>query len=135
MDTERKKAYIVGIGRPLLLLLSGGFLAGMCNGLLGAGGGIIAVIFLSVLAGNDSESHRSVYANALCLMIPLSFMTLWGYSSSGATSLPRLTWEFVLGASAGGILGGCILGKIKGRSVDIIFAILTVLAGISMLAR
>jgi uncharacterized membrane protein YfcA len=135
MNGTRKRAYYDGAVRPFILLAAGGFLSGLCNGLLGAGGGIIAVLFLSGMVGSDSESRRSVYANALCLMLPLSFMTLWRYSGIGGVTLPKINWEFVLGAAAGGLLGGCLLGRIRGRSVDIIFAILTVLSGILMLAR
>ena len=118
-----------------LSLALAGTLAGFCNGLLGAGGGLVLVIFLSKLAKNDAESSRSVFANALCVMLPLSLLTLLSYGGPDRFSEMTLSPDFVLGAALGGILGGFVLGKIGGKSMSRIFAILTVISGILMVTR
>ena len=131
----RGGAYSSGSGKKLLLLSLGGILAGFCNGLLGAGGGIILVLFLSRLAGGDSESRRSVYANALCVMLPLSLLTFSRYAGSGEVSHIPITAEFALGAVAGGLLGGALLGRLGGKAADRLFALLTLISGILMITR
>ena len=138
MKTRRISAYFSGVLPPLCLLLIGGFLAGFCNGLLGAGGGIILVLVFSRLFGKDTEARRSIYANALLVMLPLSCLTLFRYLRAGALT-EELTSpngnSIVLGAILGGILGGVVLGKLHGRRLKILFASLTAISGIIMLTR
>jgi len=120
---------------PILARVAlGGALAGLCNGLLGAGGGIVAVLFLASLTGGDAESRRSVYVNALCVMLPLSALTLFRYVSAGAASVEIEPWT-VLGAIVGGILGGVLLDRISGKVADRVFALMTAVSGILMIIR
>ena len=138
MKIRRTSAYFSGVWRPLCGLLLGGFLAGFCNGLLGAGGGIILVLVFSRLFGSDTEARRSIYANALLVMLPLSCLTLFRYLSSDALT-DKLTSSsgnsIVLGAILGGFLGGVVLGRLRGSRLKFLFAALTVLSGIIMLTR
>jgi uncharacterized membrane protein YfcA len=101
---------------------------------LGAGGGIIAVLFLSSLTGGDAESRRSVYVNALCVMLPLSALTLFRYASAGVSSVEIEPYT-ALGAIVGGVAGGLLLGRMSGRATDRVFALLTVLSGLLMIIR
>ena len=65
--------------RYSVLLVLGGILSGFVNGLLGAGGGIIIVFILSKLL-KESDS-RDVFANAICVMLPLSALSCLIYAS------------------------------------------------------
>lgn len=119
------------------ILVIGGLLAGFVNGLLGAGGGIILVFTLAALVGEDSEAKRSIYANALAVMLPLSVFTLTRYAGSGALERPAsgIGAIYILGAAAGGVAGGVLLGKLRGRNLTRLFAILTLISGILMIVR
>ncbi len=135
MLKERKKIYLRQGFPAVLMLAAGGALAGFCNGLLGAGGGIILVLFLSRVIGKDEEGRRSVYANALCVMLPLSVLTLSRYGGPVSVSELTLSPAFVLGAAIGGILGGVLLGKARSGFSDKLFALLTLISGILMIMR
>ena len=70
-------------GKSVAVVSIGGLLAGFFNGLLGAGGGIILVLAFSAALPDDEESRQSLYANALCVMLPLSLLTLATYAVRG----------------------------------------------------
>ena len=127
-----------GTLKKLAALAIGGLGAGFCNGLLGAGGGIVAVIALRAALPKDEESRRSLYANALCIMLPLSLLTLVSYVFGGELGAELRLGDnaylpIVLGAMAGGAAGGFLLGKLRSDFTDKLFAALTVLSGILML--
>ena len=122
--------------KRLAAICVGGLLAGFCNGLLGAGGGIIAVLALSYALPRDDESRRSIYANALCVMLPLSILTLISYALRGGVPQDFLGEGYLfvlLGGAIGGILGGVVLGRLRTSVTDSLFAILTVVSGVLML--
>ena len=123
------------LGR-LWIIVIGGVLAGFFNGLLGAGGGIAVVLALSFALGRDEETCRSIYANALCVMLPLSVLTLITYARRGGLAQGFLGEDYfwvLLGGTAGGILGGIVLGRLRSSMTDSLFAILTVASGVLML--
>ncbi|MBP3315514.1 MAG: TSUP family transporter [Clostridia bacterium] len=132
-----KTLFLRGDTRKKLVIISiGGALAGFCNGLLGAGGGIIAVLALSAVLPRDEESRRSLYANALCIMLPLSVLTLVTYAVRGRIPSDFLAGDYVgilLGGVIGGLLGAVVLGKLKSDFTDRLFAVLTVISGVLMI--
>ena len=135
---SRERVYWRGNAKRVFWLVSTGALAGFCNGLLGAGGGIILVLSLGFLLPDDSEGARSVYSNALLVMLPLSVLTVTRYISGGALEAEAVgsnTISVLLGAMAGGVLGGILLGKLRGRLLKRIFALFTLVSGIIMITR
>ena len=84
-----------------LLIAIGGFVAGFVNGLLGAGGGIIIVFVLSGLIKED-VSARDIFANALCITLPVSFLSSAIYISNGNTNFNGFL-PFVIPAITGGL--------------------------------
>ena len=138
MKKKNYGVYFRGTWGRVAFLALGGTLAGFCNGLLGAGGGIILVLFFGALLEGDREARRSVYANALCVMLPLSLFTLISYGKRGvfASGLStELETVYMLGAAAGGILGGILLGRLGGKALGRLFALLTLISGILMMVR
>ena len=115
-----------------LLLAAGGILAGFINGLLGAGGGIIIVFILSKLL-KESEP-RDIFANALCVMLPLSIVSCIIYVSKGAVSFGSF-YVFIFPAILGGLLGGLLLCKINTFFLKKLFAALVAISGILLLLR
>jgi len=65
----------------------GGLLPGFLNGLLGTGGGILAVQQLKVRGCSPQEAH----ATALGLMLPLSALSLGAYWLQGEGAI----WTFL----------------------------------------
>ena len=122
-------------GKKVAIVAIGGLIAGFCNGLLGAGGGIVIVLALSAALPYDEESRQSLYANALCVMLPLSLLTLSTYALGGNIPDGFLGADYallLLGAAIGGVLGALITDKLSSRALKKIFAALTVLAGVLM---
>ncbi len=135
MKIKRRAALAHGGRRTLLLLAAGGFAAGFCNGLLGAGGGVILVLIFKRLQGRSGESGSDIYANALVVTFLLSCLTLWRYLSLGtALNIGEGGGVWVLlGAALGGLFGGALLGVLRKKTVGGLFALLTTISGILML--
>ena len=118
----------------LLGILLMGVGAGLVNGLLGAGGGILIVYAMTAaLHGSDSDP-RDLYANALCVMLPISAFSCVRYAMAG--NLPVADFSvYVLPAIAGGLLGGFLLEKIRGSAVKKLFAVLVIYSGLFLILR
>lgn len=109
-----------------------GFLSGLLNGLLGAGGGIILVRGANKILPREYGEGRDVFANALCVMLPLSAVSAVAYVLRGSVSGVSFT-PFILPAVIGGIGGGMLLSVIDTRLLRLIFSALVVWSGFSML--
>jgi len=114
--------------RTVLLIFSG-ILVGLCNGLLGGGGGIICIAVLApLLRLSAKESH----ATALFIMLPVTVVSVIVYLVSG-----RVDWLLTLFATVGIVIGGAIgaklLRKLRTPVVQIIFALFLIFAGVRML--
>ena len=118
--------------RYSVLLVLGGILSGFVNGLLGAGGGIIIVFILSKLL-KESDS-RDVFANAICVMLPLSALSCLIYASKGTLNFQGFS-IFIIPAILGGFLGGILLCKINTFLLKKLFAALVAISGILLLTR
>ena len=118
---------------PLFLLLAG-FGAGFLNGLLGAGGGILIIFSLSRLFSNETEEQRDLYANALCVMLPISAFSCLRYALAGNLQITGFG-VYVLPAIAGGILGAFLLGRLRSASLKRIFSVIVIYSGVFMILR
>ncbi len=114
-----------------LLLMLTGLAAGLVNGLLGTGGGILVVLMLGYLYPKLPQKDR--FACALTVMLPTSLVSVFFW----ARELPELPLilRYVIPAAAGGLLGGFLLDKIKTKWLAKLFALLTIYAGAVMLIR
>ena len=109
-----------------------GFFAGVLNGLLGAGGGIILVRGAGKVLPRDSRDGRDIFANALCVMLPISAVSAIAYVLQGSVGGIDFT-PFVLPALIGGVGGGMLLSVIDTRLLRLIFSALVVWSGFSMI--
>lgn len=117
-----------GGARAILL----GFGAGLINGLLGAGGGILLVKGAQRILPREYREGRDVFANALCVMLPLSAVSAIAYVLRG--SVHGLDFApFILPALIGGIGGGLLLSIIDTGLLRLIFSALVVWSGITMI--
>lgn len=120
--------------RSMLFALAG-ILSGIVNGLLGTGGGILTVLFLSKIYAKDSSySTKDIFAITLCSSVIMSMASLLFYLSSGCFSVSDSAL-YMLAAVPGGVLGAILLEKLSSKAMKLIFALLVVWAGISMMIK
>ena len=118
----------------LLGILLTGLLAGLVNGLLGAGGGILIVYALAAALREEVHDPRDLYANALCIMLPVSAFSALRYAAAG--NLPTEGFSpYVLPAIAGGLVGGLLLEKLHGSAVKKLFAAIVIYSGLFLMIR
>ena len=113
----------------LFLLLAVGFSAGLINGLLGAGGGILIVFGLNKLSTSSSWDKHSVFATALAVILPLSLLTVFQYLKRGSLDAQGLG-VLILPAIAGGALGGSLLRRLSSRFLSRLFAVIVLASGV-----
>ena len=122
-----------GVGVSVYLCLTG-LLAGFVNGLLGAGGGIPVVFALSGLLREELRDRRELYANALCVMLPISAVSCVRYALAGNLRTEGFG-VYALPALLGGVVGGILLGRVKGAWLSRLFGLLVVVSGILLIVR
>ena len=106
----------------------GGFGAGVINGLLGAGGGMVAVPLLSALGVRGKKSH----ATALMVIVPLSLVSAVLYLVQGrVTVMDALPW--LPGSLLGAYLGSRLMPKISTGWLKLVFGGLMLWGGIRLL--
>mgnify|MGYP000032976406 CR=1 FL=1 len=118
----------------IMLAAVTGLAAGCVNGLLGAGGGIIAVWGLGRMLHGKQSEPRYIYANALAVMLPMSAVSAINYSLRGLADSRELG-ILVLPAIAGGLCGALILDRINADWLKLIFSAIIIYSGITMLIR
>ncbi len=121
-------------GRDGIYWLGMGALAGFVNGLLGAGGGILIVFALASRLGYEEGKSRDLYANALCVMLPISVLSCVRYAKAGHLALDGFG-IYALPAVIGGVLGGVLLGRMRGSVLKKLFGALVIYSGILLIIR
>ena len=109
-------------------LLLTGAVCGVFNGLLGSGGGVVAVIGLRKLGLDTHKSH----ATALAVMLPLTIVSAVIYLVMYETHVPTAVW-ITAGGIAGGIIGAKLLSKISAAWLHKIFGAMMIFAAIRMI--
>ena len=89
-------------------LIIAGFSAGAINGVFGAGGGMILVPMLTMLAQIDDED---IFSTSVAIIFPICITSL--IVSPGLNNLPLgSAWPYMLAAIPGGLLAGRFNKKI-----------------------
>ena len=107
-------------------------ISGLINGLLGAGGGIVAVWALSRTLSPHLTDKRDAFANALVIMLPISAISAIIYSLRGAIDSRELD-VLILPALFGGLIGALVLDKINATWLRMIFAVIIAYSGFTMI--
>lgn len=105
-----------------------GLVAGLLNGLLGAGGGMIVVPMLE----KDGLPVQKAHATSLCVIAPLSLISAFLYLRGGHLSLQSLT-PFLLPGLIGAALGGYLLPRVRALWLHRIFGVLVLAAALRLL--
>ncbi len=106
-----------------------GFLSGIINGLLGAGGGMLVVPALKA-----RTQARKAHATTVAVIFPMCLVSSIWYLAAGrvtvSDALPYAPYG-VIGAA----IGAFLLTKLNGRWLRIIFSVLMIWAGVRMIMR
>jgi uncharacterized membrane protein YfcA len=105
-----------------------GVLVGLANSLFGGGGGMLAVPLLGKTGLNEKQSH----ATAILVILPVSLLSFLLYAFKGYAQFSVLI-PTAIGVVFGGVLGAKWLKNLPTKAVNILFAILQVLAGLFLL--
>ena len=101
-----------------------GVAVGAANSLFGGGGGMLAVPLLNKTGYDEKTAH----ATAILVILPVSLFSFLLYFFRGLIDASVLI-PTALGVTAGGFLGAKLLGKMPTKTVNLLFAVLQVLAG------
>ena len=105
-----------------------GAVCGLLNGLFGSGGGVVAVMFLRRIIGDERRAH----ATATLTMLLMSSVSLALYAANG-----MVDWGsglmFVPGGFAGALVGGALLKKIEAKKLKKLFGAVLCVSGVVML--
>ena len=85
---------------PYWGMVIAGALAGAVNGLLGAGGGMILVPFLSLWT---DLSEEEIFPASISIILPVCILSLW---ATAGTVPWKNALPYLLGSAGGGILAG-----------------------------
>ena len=121
---------LTGFKKNNLLTATAGLAVGMVNGLLGAGGGIIAVPLLKKLGLSQKQAH----ANAVAVILPITVLSAALYLIKGYVSLTD-SLIFIPGGLLGSLIGTYCLKKISPIWLKRIFGAFMVYAGVRLLLR
>ena len=117
---SKKNAAIAGAGIAI----------GAVNGLLGAGGGMIAVPLLRKLGLEQKQAH----ANAVAVIMPISILSAGLYLYKDYVSFAD-AWVYVPAGLLGALIGTLIMRKISPLWLRRIFGGFMVYAGVRLLFR
>lgn len=104
--------------------------AGILNGMLGAGGGMLIVPILKKYGIETRKTH----ATSICIILPMCILSSTIYILNGKVTLndalPYIPYGVV-----GAIVGAIILSKINQRLLNNVFALFIMWAAIQLLIR
>ncbi len=107
-----------------------GLSVGVVNGLLGAGGGMLAVPILKKMGLEQKAAH----ANAVALILPISILSAILYLYKDYVNLSDAV-TYIPSGVLGAVLGTYILKKISPLWLKRIFGFFMVYAGVRLLIR
>ncbi len=104
--------------------------AGVVNGFLGTGGGIVLMFALSILPAEDDNAVRDRFATLIAVILPLSLISVISYGEriDFSASTP-----YLIPGMLGGVSGALLLDRLNVKIVKKLFAIMVIWAGISFL--
>ncbi len=111
-------------------LIIGGLLAGIVNGLLGTGGGIILIFLLGKIMKNIER--KDIFATTLTVTLVLSVVSIFVYMKKGGFYISQDSLKYVISAGIGGFIGAFLLEKLKVGFVKKLFGVLVIVAGLNM---
>ena len=113
-----------------ILPVLGGVLIGIVNGMLGAGGGMLAVPTLKKIGMDQKQAH----ANAVAVILPITVISVILYIWQGNVKLSD-AFVYIPGGLVGSLVGTLVLSKISPTLLKRIFGGFMVWAGVRLLLK
>ena len=119
-----------------IILSASSAIAGVLNGLVGTGGGIILYFVLKFLnkPNNNNDKIKDIMATIISVVIPMSIVSSVIYMAKGKIIYKELLM-YLPAALIGGLIGAFLLDKLKYKIVKKLFAIMIIYAGIRMILK
>lgn len=109
-----------------LTALAVGAVAGIVNGLFGAGGGLLLVpLFIS----RCHLPPKTAFATSLCVMLALSAVSFTVYLLRGSVDLAAAL-PYTLGGIVGGIIGGVFMKRVQVKWLRLLLAAFLLYGGV-----
>lgn len=126
------KKSLANLSEKLRVILLGilAIFAGIVNGFLGTGGGIVLMFALSLIPNSDDTSTRDRFATVIAVILPLSLVSVLTYGKSVDLSAAS---PYIVPGIIGGVAGALLLDKLSVKIVKRLFAAMVIWAGISFL--
>ncbi|MBE6818330.1 MAG: sulfite exporter TauE/SafE family protein [Ruminococcaceae bacterium] len=105
-----------------------GIIIGGINALLGAGGGLVTVPYLTT----QGLSQQQAQATSTFVILPLTVLSTLLYRHQNLFSFQE-AWVFLPGGVLGAVLGGIFLNKIPAKPLKLIFSAFMLYAGVRLL--
>ena len=107
------------------------FFAGILNGFIGVGGGVLMLFILKLIYKNDK---KAAFACVPAVVLPMTVLSASLYVIREPDIVLKAL-PLVPVALFGGFAGALLLGRIKSRAVSTVFAVITLFAGIMAVLR
>ena len=109
-----------------------GLLTGVLSGMFGVGGGFVIVPALVLFSG--MEIHRAVGTSLLVIFL-ISISGVTSYLVAGRELSVETTLQFLMGGLVGIWLGGIVAKRLKGPTLQKVFAIAVVLVAVFVIVK
>ncbi len=106
-------------------------LAGLINGFVGTGGGIVLIFLFYLLRSEEEGDVRDDFAKTIVSVIPMSAVALYVYMR-GSYADTELIGRLFMPIVIGGIFGAYLMDKINKKWLSILFSALIIYSGIRM---
>ena len=106
-----------------------GAAAGLINGLMGAGGGMVLVPLLVRWCGLED---KHAFATAISIILPLSIVSIVVYAMEAPLPFAD-AWPYLAGGLAGGLLGGLLFRKMSANLLHKLLGAFILWGGIQLL--
>lgn len=109
-------------------------MAGVVNGLLGAGGGVIMLYLVRAMLrqrGDGEGEQKDAFASVVAIMLPVSIISALSYAARGSLDMRELQ-ILTVPALVGGVIGAFLTDRLPVRVVRLVFGILVIVSGVRM---
>ena len=106
-----------------------GVLAGLANGLFGAGGGML---LLPVLEKTTKLEPKELFASSVCIILPLSLVSAAVYFLQGG-SFAGQSLPYLIGGAGGGVVAGLLLKRLPTKLLHYVLGAFILWGGIRLL--
>ncbi len=101
-------------------------IAGVLNGFIGVGGGVLMLFILKIIYKNDV---KAAFAALPAVILPMTVMSAALYCIREPDIVIK-AMPLIPAALAGGFAGALLFEKIKSRALSLVFASVTLFAGV-----